>query len=937
MRVAPDHYSIKYYYQAVESSYYIVYDVAREHVELCSCSPPTLTDGVFANFAYIIKKDPSKQGSYLLINTSLPELPPREQPSRKEDIMWIFYDVETVSDPQENYGAVPWAVSILMSDYEGLEDMEEIENRVCITDEEKVELENDKQAFIDEKCHFFDGFDCMDAMLYFVKQELGRTNNARAVFVGFNNSNFDDFCLFNELSTPGSVGTIHFMSLHGRSRMGSLYFGLGQYKCSVFDLRRHLNVGSLADICKSFKINRFGKRSDLINFEQVQTIYNEHRPPFNTIYDEDTVPEDQLIYERNPEQPVLFLNKLYEAIEATEHVENGRALVKEYSNYDVLSIGIAFYLYIETITQFDVIRKAEQLDEKLKPIWYAPTLPGYLMKINSIFLKQNKITLPKMNYDDYEFIRKGTFGGRVQAFNGAKVVHGGVLCLDRCSMYPSVMFVLDNCYYPGGEIIRGRLSPLHKIRLESELSRNDGLLQLGYYTVSIDQRPLYHRGIPLIVPRRNPVNGLNYWEYFPESLVQKNIVLHSVHISMLKKNGCRVEFVADSHFIEFSERIRGYDLFGWMSELMTVKNKYDRMSKTDPAYNHLLKTLAKFMSNSVSGKFYEQIYFDQFLRVKLDQYNSGIYNTQSMVPESQSVVCTLPNRTIIMQYEVQKDKAMEYIKPIYVGSFIYAYAQEAMFGLLKISKPIYCDTDSVFIKKEEVTGDVERYLTTTKISYWPEIAQIDPLIVDRVLYDVNKPKVYGCLVDEAPPDNNITFINGKKEYGIFKSTRYFVVDRDEEGVPIMKYSLKGISNKSIAVNANDPELGDIIGIVRIEGLTKLWVRDQSTIVPYFNRYRTLRSISDPSVIFNVFHQLVVDKIDQFFLMARFIFQIEHMNNSIRYGIKAIRAEGYVPDHLLGMETIEHINFDDDDVRNDIIDDDEEAETPIELWLDYINN
>ena len=108
-----------------------------------------------------------------------------------------------------------------------------------------------------ENCKTFLGYDCSKQ---FIKWILKNQINTSFTFIGFNNANFDNFILLNALlrleDEDRETVRISNIFYNGSQLLNFTLNG----RHNTFDIHKHL-MGSLANNCKSFKINCCAKKS----------------------------------------------------------------------------------------------------------------------------------------------------------------------------------------------------------------------------------------------------------------------------------------------------------------------------------------------------------------------------------------------------------------------------------------------------------------------------------------------------------------------------------------------------------------------------------------------------------------------------------------------------------------------------------------------------
>ena len=756
-----------FYYKPEIITHYIVYDVMRAHVEAAVNNTLTLENNIYHNDYMVVKYNPETK-KHLLIRDFYDNYPVRPPKCPADEIVRVFFDCECVSD-YELRRSLPYSVSYLIATLAELKELEGLENNYDA---------NLAKLFIESHVHNAVGWDCMDV---FVEEIVSMANERPEIvfqLVGFNNSNYDNFMLLDALQRIDSQHVIQYVDYQGASKLSNIIFGKGN--CTTFDLRRHL-VGSLASICKDFNIKNFAKRGDLISHLMVQRVFCHN-------------------------EKEEFFEKLYELM--------ARDRLEEYNNYDVLSLALAFYRYVEQMEKFNCLK----IMKDKKAVYESVSLPSYMYAVACEYNKLNQIELATPSFSQYKFLRKSCTGGRVQTFNNEGIYEEEVVALDVTSLYPYAMYVKP-VYYPCGEMVDEALTPEKIITLNNQLHSTGSLEKIGFYTVNIDQTIQKTRRMPVIICAKTK-EGENKWEYEDDVLIQKSIVLNTVDIEALHKYGCGVEFVAGERCIVYQEKVRSFDLFGWMTDLMIEKNKQDAILRDEgadsPNYSSVVRNLCKMASNSLSGKFVEKAHEKQMMRAKADEYFANLTKSKNMVEGSDEFIGFMNDKTVIVQYRV-KPECIKAIKPTAVGSLIYAHSRFHMtehflqkfgykdaFGRITGGQSLclYTDTDSVKLFKKNYHL-LQTYLESTNIPHWHDIEAIAPNYAHQALYEEGK-KENGGFAHELDAGNNLNIFQGKKSYASFTIDHVTnKVKLDARGKALIHFSMKGVQPSAIIIDDVD--------------------------------------------------------------------------------------------------------------------------------------
>jgi len=362
----------------------LIYDEDGQHIDIAVVkdNKPILEDNVYVDKKCLIIKNDKIIYTANQINTMT-------QNKDMVETQYVFFDYETIIDFNHHNCMKEYSLSILSLDQLQLDLLEE-------ADKEKNEkVVADIRA---KYCKTFLGHTCS---LDFINWIIDNQDNKAMVFIGFNNSSFDNFffldaLLRNDTELSYAVNNIFY---NGSQLLNFTMNG----RHNTFDIRKHL-VGSLAGNCKSFKINCCAKKS--FDHSKAQKLYEE--------------------------------DKLIEFINDNEEL-------KEYNEYDVLATAVLYKRYVNALSAIEVTNKYA------KEIYNIKTIGSLIYKVFEAHTKKEKISLPTIDYTKYKDLQRSKIAGRVEMFNGIQNVNERIASTDVCSLYPFVMSVLD-VYYPCGDI-----------------------------------------------------------------------------------------------------------------------------------------------------------------------------------------------------------------------------------------------------------------------------------------------------------------------------------------------------------------------------------------------------------------------------------------------------------------------------------------------------
>jgi hypothetical protein len=417
---------ICYLYQCPqEAKYTILFDDENEHYDIIKNNELTLCKDVFYTLDGNVIKDNKTlfTPKQLFLNTKEEVLTTRK---------YVIFDYETVIDFEYRNIMKEYSLSILV-----LEDYE-------LKALEKADRENDVdtvQAIRKKNCITFLGHECSYRFIDWIIANQIKTS---FTFIGFNNTNFDNFLFLDALlkyqvinnSVDYSVANIFY---NGSQLLNFTING----RHNTFDIHKHL-VGSLKSNCESFKIKCCSKKS----------------------------------FDHNKAQELYLEGNLIDFITNNEEL-------KEYNEYDVLATAVLFEKYRQALDSVECTKQYSQNITDIK------TIGSLIYKVFVNNQTKLGVNLPKLSFKQYDDLQKHKIAGRVELFNGVQEVLERLASTDVCSLYPFVMAVL-NVYYPCGEIV------------EVDSYQKD---TIGFYYCDIDQSNLAKEDLPNIYAEKLPLEN----------------------------------------------------------------------------------------------------------------------------------------------------------------------------------------------------------------------------------------------------------------------------------------------------------------------------------------------------------------------------------------------------------------------------------------------
>jgi hypothetical protein len=850
-------------YKAENEAHILCVDISRNHIEKISTPEPMLVDGVWMADYEIVREFPD--GGFVVVrhwcNLNRPNIPKASE----FDTRFIFFDIECVTDYDSDNFSLPYSMSYVDLSMHEMAEMNDIEllHEAFFKQSRQQQLMqfNDNsisvkaKLFIEKHVKHIIGFNCVTLFLERLRAEVNADEAGnRRVLIGFNNSSYDNFLLLSALNTMMPMDEhpyVNYVEYHGANRIGNIYFF--NKLCTTWDLKRHISPGNLSKICASFNIKLFAKKPELISHLKIQLAFFNHKR-------------------------AGFYANLFNVITKEE--------LEDYNNYDVLSTALIFFRYYLFIDSFECVKKAKELNARLGNIYDHISLPSFMYKISSIFTDHNGIILPDINHSQYEFMRSSMIAGRIDTFRKERRRYDEeIMSLDVTSMYAYVMFVMNNCYFPSDDLLDAIMTEEEAESLERQWEENQNFDLIGFYTVNINQHSLFDNGHPMIICKKHDLG--NDWESNDEFVMfQNNIVLSSIDILQLKKYDCEVEFVIGARCIQFSGKVRNYDLFGFLSDFMKEKNRQDWIAANEGEnssnYNPCVRALAKACPNGLSGKYTQKVFTTVSVQIPKQDYYSHLTRTRDMVENSETIIGHCNDESIILQYEKKPD-SITAIKPVYIGALIYSYARKYMYDnlLFKLTEEhcLYHDTDSVKFKKSIYDTKLKHYLENSLIPHNPELELIDPRYLYHKIYEEGS-KIFGGLANELKVGNNLTYINNKKEWACF------IINQRNE-IEWCDYSMKGIKSNAIYIDVRLAEVKKFITNISAVSYTKIYaVLSQNLALLYDIAKKDTLRFELPNIVRLVFSELHNNKV-VYLMNSQFDRDIPNTGIKVSYMLKKI--------------------------------------------------
>lgn len=529
-----------------------------------------------------------------------------------------------------------------------------VELSICYKNEKVILPDDMKVNRIDEyfTTTFF-GLDCVEQFLDFLL--LNNKEDINFNIMSFNGSNFDNFFIYNTIQNNEK----YYNYFRDKTKIiKSTSLMKFDFSTNSFIDVRNFTQGSLSGNCKAYNI----KHKKIKNF---------------TIDGKELTNEDLMLLKTDlsPEEWINWLNC---------NNEYKNAYIR-YCEYDCLSL-------LELWNTFDgeiyrVLSNSEDLKQKflfcrsdmnlncddakkktvIEPMSSFPTLQSYIMKIWKSSFERIKInkngkkmirsSLPTLNDEHYEFIKKCKTGG-VSHVQYTGYHESDVALIDVVSLYVSAMLLYD---FPSGQ-------PMEVDRWVKG--------RIGYYEVeNIIYKPEHRIAL---IPRKVEGKSLD-WDVSKNKIV-KSGYCSSILLEQMEKEG--IKFTVKRGLI-FPEFFKPYN------ELLNVfwneKKRQDSLKDTKN-YNKALRSACKLCGNSLYGKQMQEHVVDEWV----DVGKTGITDKQFNAFKD-SKFC---NGKVMVKCGKKITKA-----PIHLGVAILDYSKIIMreyYNMIGHENIIASETDSIY-------------------------------------------------------------------------------------------------------------------------------------------------------------------------------------------------------------------------------------------------
>jgi len=665
---------------------------------------------------------------------------PTTEMIKQGDTVYVFYDVETIVDGRlQTYSVAYFEVS-----------QKEIDDP-----------ETDVTTWT-SRVRLIIGPDCMKQFVMWIGNYIKMEKAREVIITGFNSARFDNYFLLEAFYYSSNVmPNMERVFFQGTSLLQARISAFNIVtksltKCHLLDVAKLLPASSLDNLGKSFKTH-FQKVAGF-NHDEVQKMFITHG--WNFLDDQD------------------FITKL-----------------REYNINDVLVLAELLRKFRKTLaeaipTSFVQFNKDgfpatlgglskrhwELSIEPFKEEW----LPPEILSANGGDLVE------KLSPDEYRELRMGTLGGRCSLIHGPMACDFPTRVLDAASLYPTVMAVWNEAYYPiGRKLLVDKFDPEH----------------LGIYRCHVSQSQLRSKNLIYLVARKEFLPSgapfRNNWEV--EDIY--NIQLTTPELLLIKDAGCTVDIQSG---IVWSHKVKGCELFRCLLVFMKIKKEQDRRKEDGEPFNPALRAFCKYMMNSLYGKMLEKLPTDSTFSVtptQLDLIQSRVDSGEFIYVKSIKPICGEVFVRVLKSVESIIDKQSPFIFGAYVLGLSRTYM--ARYLWLRIPRDLcyYIDTDCLHMASSAIKKVYRKHMQE-RVAAFPEAVEFDPDYLEARLYrdnteDPSAPRlnVIGCFTDDTPGDSDGILFGGKKLYAFRRADGSSSTDPGGHCIAV-----KGVSKKDICLS-----------------------------------------------------------------------------------------------------------------------------------------
>ena len=710
----------------------------------------------------------------------------------KVETKYIFFDYETIIDFKQENMLVPYSLAFCVLSKDELKQLEAYDKSFG---NEKDESEREKfkehiDTIVKNNSNFYYGKDCTKYLYEFMKKnstdkcydeetDNDTKINTRYELISFNGANFDNIILYNDLVNldNDSVSEEFF---NNSQLLKFKIFGVNK----VWDLAKFL-VGSLQNNCIGYKVNTVSKLC--ISHYEAQRMYDN-----GTL--EKYIKSNDKIKKYN----------IYDCLSCAvifERFKNALLLVPELEKYakhitDYPTLGS----FMQTVLIDNCKKKGYNIDSM--------TSKNVVLKKKKATVKEKKELLIKF----YNSLKKDRTGGRCDNNEFIIKLTEKLSSLDVCSLYPYVMFIMKDCYYPVGKIYEATKDDYEKIKDD----------KIGFFYCDVLHQSLNKQLINILCEKTKIDNNWNK-EYI------SNVLISIPMIKLLKKYGAYLT-IRNGYY--FEDKVRGCDLFSCLLPLMEIKNNEDiKKENKEEDYNPALREAIKLCLNILSGKLNQRVYTEKIKFLNWGEYLENLKKYKDDKIEKLVLIDIKRDKYMCSITSKEDEEITRTLSYLQIGSLIYDYSKIHMYENIysKIPKSFlyYTDTDSVKIP-EKMSNILKKQLSKIPVSHWKDIEKIDPRYKKLKMYN-EKEKIFGSLEDEYKDYKNqeLSYHLGKKQYVLFAEDNY--------GNKVTKLSFKGINKNDFII---PQKIIDKYYDLKKGMLVKKKLNDKQTIEYNIEIYRT---------------------------------------------------------------------------------------------------
>lgn len=560
---------------------------------------------------------------------------------------FIFFDIETVFDPNERNLIKPYSVAFFVTE-----------------DDKYIDFSEKNIEKYKNKTFWYKGEDCMDDFVEWIENN---SNDTRFVLIGYNNSRFDNFPLVKSLIN----NNIYSSMLYVQNSILQLGFGT-RHKC--FDLCR-FTMCRLKDACKDFNI--YPRKVEGFSHELVQEVYNKGGEQALSKW---LIKNEKEIVEYNKIDVLATASLFYTVRDAYQKITQADIL-------DYLTLAhLSYECFKNSLISYEEVvdKKTFEVKRKMKKIFDIP---------------------PPKSKDEDDYIRGAITGGRCQKFTKTTSINENLRCVDVKSLYPYVML---NRHYPVGEYKRTKKYQENKLGIYSVIIQEQPKIKIAAdrsteildwdsgndivkNITSVELECLKRHGGTFRFEKDEEGYIGIYWE---ESTTE----LYKNYFSKIKDEKTKQDILSKT----------GKDREKLIDKIKD-KQKRKELLKTKEEYNPALRNIAKLLLNSLSGKMVQRNFDTKDVMVKNDKEEKNFLGKtkDDVVLLASFGHYRILSGTVKDELVYNKKTA----KPSYLGVFIYAHSRTYMYDILYSNYDVlYTDTDSGIITEKDYADFSKKYI-----------------------------------------------------------------------------------------------------------------------------------------------------------------------------------------------------------------------------------